>query len=157
MTLPIILSGPGLYAIIFSFFMDCRPPRGREIDFFITFFACAKKVTKESTPREGIPSGSLLLPRGGGTWLYGSVIRHHIVSARRGSIRTPLPRLCKVGWSPVGVAVEFAAGDRGGTRLCATGREVSGKTRTPCLQGAIGGKKISNLYKHNAAVGNLSG
>ena len=68
-----------------------------------------------------------------------------------------LARLCKVRWSPVGVAVEFAAGDRGGTRLCATGREVSGKTRTPCLQGAIGGKKISNLYKHNAAVGNLSG
>ena len=91
---------------IFLRYPAAHNARGSRI-FFITFFACAKKVTKESTPREGSPSGSLLLPRGGGTWLYGSGIRYHGVRARRGSIRTPLPRLCGVLWSPLGLAVGF--------------------------------------------------
>ena len=35
----------------FCLLMPIRPQRGRVRVFFITFFACAKKVTQESTPR----------------------------------------------------------------------------------------------------------
>ena len=82
----------------FCSLMPIRPQRGRVRRFFITFFACAKKVTQESTPREPrFPlAPSLAAARGRRHWFKGDVFRHHIDSARRGSIRMPLPRLCKV-------------------------------------------------------------
>ena len=54
--------------------MPIRPQRGRVRRFFITFFACAKKVTQESTPREPmVPPGPFLsaAARGRRHWLTG--------------------------------------------------------------------------------------
>ena len=40
-------------------------------------------------------------------WFHGSDIRYHEAHIRRGSIKTPLPRLCGVLVSPVAVAVKY--------------------------------------------------
>ena len=105
-----------IFRRIFLRYPAAHNARGSRI-FFITFFACAKKVTKESTPRERIPSGSLLgrlLPlRGGGIGIMVALFRYHLVCIRRASVRNALARLCRVRRSPLGLAVRLAEGDRG--------------------------------------------
>ena len=90
--------------IFFRRFFLCHPSghnaAGSRI-FFITFFACAKKVTKESTPREGIPSGSLLPLRGGGIGFMGAASDTMVFAP--GAVRSErlyraFAKLCGLHW-----------------------------------------------------------
>ena len=63
-----------------------------------------------------VPPGPFLLGRlhplrGGGIGGVVACVRYHEARRRRSSVRSTLERLCKVEWSPVGVAVGFAEGE----------------------------------------------